>query len=192
TYAFSRLAFTREAYAQRKSAFGTDVVRLEALYRYGGVYMDTDVEILRPLDDALLSLPGFTGFESNTLFSTGIMASEAGASWVGSLLQYYQHKHFIRWNGKLNKTPNTLVISRHFKDQILPNNEHQVLEGQLHIFPSDYFCPKSYATGKIQLTENSYCIHHFAGSWIAPKAPLSRRIGWRMQRLWYRISQKRG
>ncbi|MDD3108561.1 MAG: glycosyltransferase, partial [Alistipes sp.] len=64
SYDFSRLAFTREAYAQRKFAFVTDVVRLEALYRYGGVYMDTDVEILRPLDDALLSLPGFTGFES--------------------------------------------------------------------------------------------------------------------------------
>ena len=79
----NRLRFTRQAYERRKFAFVTDYVRLYALKSFGGIYMDTDVEVLRSLDD-LLGLPGFTGFESNCLLPTGLLASRKG----GALARY--------------------------------------------------------------------------------------------------------
>ena len=67
--------------------------------------MDTDVEVLRSLDD-LLGLPGFTGFESNCLLPTGLLASRKGAPWLDMLMSYYDGKPFVRWYGRLNDTPN--------------------------------------------------------------------------------------
>lgn len=94
----NRLRFTRQAYERRKFAFVTDYVRLYALKSFGGIYMDTDVEVLRSLDD-LLGLPGFTGFESNCLLPTGLLASRKGAPWLDMLMSYYDGKPFVRWYG---------------------------------------------------------------------------------------------
>lgn len=160
------LKFTRQAYEKRKFAFVTDYVRLYALKNFGGVYMDTDVEITKNIDK-FLELPAFSGFETGDLIPTGIMASEKGLKWIDELIKYYDKKPFVRWNGRLNKTPNTLIISRIFskKKGVVLNNSYQVYDNQLHLFPKDFFCPKSYKTGEIELTKNTYCIHHFAGSW---------------------------
>ncbi len=160
------LKFTRQAYEKRKFAFVTDYVRLYALKNFGGVYMDTDVEITKNIDK-FLELPAFSGFETGDLIPTSIMASEKGLKWIDELIKYYDKKPFVRWNGRLNKIPNTLIISRIFskKKGVVLNNSYQVYDNQLHLFPKDFFCPKSYKTGEIELTENTYCIHHFAGSW---------------------------
>lgn len=91
----NRLRFTRQAYERRKFAFVTDYVRLYALKSFGGIYMDTDVEVLRSLDD-LLGLPGFTGFESNCLLPTGLLASRKGAPWLDMLMSYYDGKPFLK------------------------------------------------------------------------------------------------
>ena len=163
------LKFTRQAYEKRKFAFITDVVRLYALDEFGGVYMDTDVEILRPIDE-FLKFKAFTGFESDDMLPTGIMASEAHSPWLKELRRYYRKKPFVRWNGRLNKTPNTIIISRILKKGgIRIDNTRQTYMDCLEIFPRDYFCPKSHRTGEINITGNTYCIHHFAGSW--KKAP---------------------
>ena len=73
--------YAREAYDNRKFAFVTDVVRLYAIYTEGGIYMDTDVEVLKPLDSFLKHI-AFSGYENDTLVPTGIMASEKGAKWI--------------------------------------------------------------------------------------------------------------
>lgn len=173
----NKLRFTREAYAQKRYAFVTDYVRLWALNTYGGVYMDTDVEIIRNID-SFLDLPAFSGFESNDLIPTGIMASVPQARWLQPLLAYYDKKPFVRWNGRLNRTPNTLIISRIFnKRGIRLDNSYQVWENELHLFPQDYFCPKSYRTGMIECTDNTYCIHHFAGSWTEAAQQNRQRFG---------------
>ncbi len=159
------LKFTRQAYAKRKFAFVTDYVRLYALKHYGGLYMDTDVEVVCSLDP-LLGLPAFTGFECDDLLPSALMGSVRGARWLDLLLDYYTDKPFVRWNGRLNRTPNTLIISRILKKKgVALNNTYQIFDGELHLFPKDYFNPKSYLTGRIERTENTYCIHHFAGSW---------------------------
>ena len=157
--------FVKEAYHNKKYAFVTDVVRLYALYNYGGIYMDTDVEVLKPLDE-FLKYPAFSGFEVEEAIPTGIMGAEKGSTWAKRELEYYDNISFIRSNGAFNTKPNVQIITEHaMAHGLIPNGKFQIVNDEIAIFPKDYFCPKSYVDGRINLTENSYTIHHFAGSW---------------------------
>ena len=160
--------YTREAYQARKFAFITDYVRLWALKEHGGVYMDTDVEVIRPLDE-FLDNPAFSGFEDETHIPTGIMASEKNGQWVSEQLAYYNDRHFIKGDGSLDTTTNvTIMCDNMSKEGFVLKNSRQNFKGIIEIYPKDYFCPKSYRTGKIHLTPNTHTIHHFAGSWHSP------------------------
>ena len=160
--------YTREAYQARKFAFITDYVRLWALKEHGGVYMDTDVEVIRPLDE-FLDNPAFSGFEDETHIPTGIRASEKIGQWVSEQLAYYNDRHFIKDDGSLDTTTNvTIMCDNMSKEGFVLKNSRQNFKGIIEIYPKDYFCPKSYRTGKIHLTPNTHTIHHFAGSWHSP------------------------
>lgn len=164
-YDVNSIKFTRQAYQKKKYAFVIDPVRLQLLREHGGIWLDTDIEIIKNLDP-LLELPAFMSFGSDTLLHTGIVGSEKGAAWTDEYWKYMNRKPFIRWNGRLNKTPSTVIISRILKKRgVKLDNTFQIYDDSLHIFPKDYFCPKDYKTGKITITDNTYCIHHFAGSW---------------------------
>ena len=169
SFDINAVLYVKEAYEARKFAFVTDYIRLYALYHEGGIYMDTDVEVLKPLDD-LLDLPAFSGYESNKFsnFPTGLMASAAGGVWVKEQLDYYTDRHFLLPDGSLDMTTNTVTISRIMKENGFElTGEYQVYKNDMHCFPSDYFCPMT-STRVLKLTKNSYCIHHFAGSWHTP------------------------
>lgn len=158
--------FVREAYNEKKYAFITDYVRLYALMNYGGIYMDTDVEVLKSLNKFLIH-DAFTGFEDDTNIPTGIMASKKNSKWIRQLLSYYDNRSFLKDNGQQELITNTRIITDMSKDWgFEANNSYQILMDEVHIYPKDFFCPKSQKTGKIYLTENSACIHHFSGSWM--------------------------
>ena len=162
--------YTREAYDNRKFAFVTDVVRLYALYHEGGIYMDTDVEVLRPID-CFLSHHAFSGFEDEHNVPTGIMASEKGGKWAKDNLEYYHGRHFLLSNGNFDLTTNVITITNYMLSfGLRQDNTYQDFADLITFYPKDYFCPKSYRDGKIYLTENSYTIHHFAGSWLSDEA----------------------
>lgn len=157
--------YAQEAYQARKFAFVTDYVRLYALYHEGGIYMDADVEILRVIDE-FLHHQVFSGFETDGNVPTGLMASEKGSNWTKNLLDYYSKRSFIKPDGSFDMTTNTKTITEYMLSKGLKlNNRFQIIDGAA-MYPSEYFCPKDHTTGKIQLTENTYCIHHFAMSWI--------------------------
>ncbi len=161
--------FAKEALENRKFAFISDVCRLYALKKMGGVYMDTDVEALKTYDD-FLHHAAFSGFENDDYVPTGIMASEKDGKWVGELLAYYDNRPFKNVDGSLETTSNTVIITDMMKAKGFEmTNTFQEIKDYVAFYPNDYFCPKSYKTGNIDLTENSYCIHHFAKSWISPK-----------------------
>ncbi|MBW9278510.1 glycosyltransferase family 32 protein [Bacteroides fragilis] len=168
--------YVKEAYESRKFAFVTDYVRLYALYTEGGIYMDTDVEVLKNLD-SFLGLPAFSGFEDNVHIPTGIMAAEKGSIWAKWQLEYYSDRHFLLPDGTLDLTTNVDIIGGLMEEKgfILKNGLYN-FQNIITIFPKDYFCPKSHTTGKIELTENTYTIHHFAGSWKSSSDRLKRRI----------------
>lgn len=169
--------YVREAYDNRKFAFVTDVVRLYALYHEGGIYMDTDVEVLKPLD-AFLNCPAFSGFEDDVHVPTGIMASEKGGKWAEENLAYYDGRHFVNEQGELDLTTNVTTITNYMLPYGLKqNNTLQQFSGLITFYPKDYFCPKSYEDGKVYLTDNTYTIHHFAGSWQTPYRRFVFKVG---------------
>lgn len=160
--------YVKEAYEHRKFAFVTDYVRLYALVTEGGIYMDTDVEVLKSLDP-FLHHTAFSGFENNNYVPTGLMASERGGQWVSDLLKYYDNRSFFLPDGSADTTTNAVTITSYMLRQGLElNNSFQDFPGLVTMYPSDYFCPKDHSTGKIFLTDNTICIHHFACSWLSP------------------------
>ena len=158
--------YAKEALENRKFAFVTDVVRLYALYTEGGVYMDTDVEVLKTYNP-FLHHEMFSGFETNNYVPTGMMAAEKGSIWAKELLEQYNDRHFVLEDGSFDLTTNTSVITEYMKFKgLLLNNKYQDFPGLCTMYPSEYFCPKDHTTGKIKCTKNTVCIHHFAGSWL--------------------------
>lgn len=156
--------YTKEAYEKKKYAFVADVVRLYALYSEGGIYMDTDVEVLKSYDP-FLHHTAFSGYETDKV-TTGIMASEKGGEWVKHNLDYYNDRHFILEDGSMDQTVNVVTIYKYMLELgFRGDNTFQDFPGVITIYPRDYFCPKSYYDGIIRLTDNTVVIHHFEGSW---------------------------
>lgn len=169
----SLFPYAKEAYREKKFAFVTDVCRLYALQQFGGVYMDTDVEILKPLASEFLSKQAFSGFEDNNFLPTGLMASIPNGQWVSDLLEYYVGRSFYLADGGIDTTTNTQVITSYMSQHkgILLENTFQEIPDYCTLYPSDFFCPKSWQTSELNITNNTYCIHHFAGSWRPSSLP---------------------
>lgn len=157
--------YVYEAYIHKKFAFVTDYVRLYALHKYGGIYMDTDVELIKS-PDYFLQYPAFSGFERNDKIPTGIMGAEKNNKWISLLLSDYDNRTFISDNGQPDLTTNVELITRKTTANypLALNNTEQHLR-DFSIFPFDWLCAKDLSDGKIKITENTYSIHHFAGSW---------------------------
>lgn len=157
--------YTKEAYAAGKYAFVSDFVRLFALEREGGVYLDVDFMVYKPFDD-LLSYKAFAGFEGSKRqpVMMGVCASEAHGEWVSEILNAYVDRHFLLSDGKMDLTTNvqfiTAIMAAH---GFLQNGEEQDYR-DLHVFPVDYFCPRQ-TTGEYFRTERTYCEHLGLDSW---------------------------
>lgn len=172
----SKNLYAKQAYEAKKWAFVSDYARLKILYEYGGIYMDTDVEVLKNLD-IFLKHNAFSGFESNNSIPTGIMASVKNNQIINEFLRYYNNKSFILENGNFDTTTNvTIMTNILLKKGLVPNNSLQTI-CDFTLYPSEYFCPKDLETGDINLTKNSYTIHHFNGSWLSDteKAIVSKK-----------------
>ena len=173
--------YAKEAYDAGKWAFVSDYARLKVLYEHGGIYLDTDVELLKPLD-ALISETGYMGFDENELVATGLgFACEKGNALIGALLKDYDDIPFVLADGTYDMTPcparNTETIKNLGLNTAVKN---QVFMG-IHFLPEDYLCPMKYYTGKKVITPNTYSIHHFCASWTSATAKrtvfLKRLIG---------------
>lgn len=164
--------FSMEAYQEKKYAFVSDVCRLYALNKYGGIYLDTDVEILKNLD-AFLIHDFFCGFESDKLISTALLGSIKTNPVLESFLNMYKSKSFYRKHlyKKYYTTPNTITITKDFvKRGLKLNNKRQKLEtAGIVIYPQRFFSPKDSKTGELSITSDTHTIHHFSGSWIQGK-----------------------
>lgn len=141
--------YCREAYEAGKWAFVSDYARLKILYDYGGIYMDTDMEVCKPLD-RLASYAFWSGFESESQIPTGIMASCRDNDLLEYLLSYYDDKHFKNEHGIYDTTTNVTTITRMVKDKydIELNNTFQIFGNNNAIFPFEYFVQKAQKMGK--------------------------------------------
>lgn len=170
--------YVKEAYDAHKLAFVADYVRLHALATEGGIYMDTDVEVLRDLSPFLHHL-AFTGYESpiGGRCITGTMGSIPGGRWVSDLLAEYVDRHFLLADGSLNQTTNVEYTRKYMQGLGVDlDGKFQDVPGLVTLYPVDYFCVKNTVTRKIEITENSYTIHHFSGSWHPWRVKMRKRI----------------
>ena len=165
TFDINSNQYVKDAYENRKFAFVTDYVRLYVLYNYGGVYMDTDVEAVQPLD-RFLNDEAFSGFEKKDGVPTGIMAAEKGNLVMKELLSDYDHMKFINDDGTLNLTTNVKTITDYFvANGIKLNGKYQVING-FHMYPQRYFCTNSILiVFGLKPYFKVYTIHHNGGGW---------------------------
>lgn len=156
--------YVQQAYAMKRWAFVSDYVRLKALVEMGGVYMDTDVEVIKPLDP-YLKHEAFAGFENESSIQTGLLACEKGFALFRTFLEYYSTAAFIQEDGTVDTTTNVYILSEICKKHgFVPNGKHQQVQG-LTIYPKDVFCPVEYDTMKLKKTRRTVTIHWFSGSW---------------------------
>lgn len=167
--------YIKEAYEAKKWAFITDYVRLYVMVNEGGIYMDTDVEVIASLDK-YLSHKAFSGFENQVNIPTGIMACEKGFPLFNEFLHDYDKRHFKLENGNFDLTTNVETITKLCKKYgFIGNNKFQEVNGFV-LYPSEVFCPKNYDTGNIYLTKRTATIHHFSGSWLSKESKISAYI----------------
>lgn len=168
------IPYTCEAYAAGKYAFVSDYARFWILYHHGGVYFDTDVEIVSPMYD-ILETGSFLGVEtrnSNKItVNPGLgFAAFRGSSLLGEFLDLYQGLHFLNDDG----TPCLKNIVEITTEQLQKYGLRNTPEIQeccgFTIYPKDYFCPIDYDTRELVVTDNTRTIHHYAESWVPKSA----------------------
>ena len=182
------IPFMAEAYAAKKYAFVSDVMRLIVLEQHGGVYFDTDVEVLRDISP-LLDDEGFIGFENDQYVNSGqVVAAEAHHPVIQAMIEEYKTLHFASADGSLNTVGcprlNTDVMERF---GLTRNGQEQLVAG-IHVYPADYFNPLDSITGKLTKTENTYSIHWYSMSWLPKKTQIRAKLG----RVWRRMRKAIG
>lgn len=164
--------YLKMCYENKKYAFLTDYLRLQIIYQNGGLYFDTDVELVKTFDD-LLQYSAFFGFETNEYVNTGEgFGVEAGNSIVKQMLDEYD----ILLDGR-NGTRGCPILNTNalLKFGLIQNGKKQIIENAI-IFPSDYFNPYDDPTGVLTLTDNTYSIHWYGKSWMDKKTILRSKL----------------
>lgn len=168
--------YTQEAYEQNKWAFITDYVRLLALKNNGGIYLDTDVEVIKSFDD-LLNQESFVCKETDELICTAVIGSKQNAEWVTKLLDKYDQRKFVLDNGDLDMLPNSDYINQYLVNELnYSSKDTTVCLSGLTIYTEDYFSPINLVTHEKKITSNTYAIHHFSGSWLTSRMKLGMNI----------------
>lgn len=177
--------YVRQAYEAKKWAFVTDYVRLQVVYDQGGIYLDTDVELRKPLDHLMENRAWF-GFEDGIRVNTGCgFGAEAGHPILKEIMEDYWDIPFILEDGSYDILSCPIRnIGAFLRRGLMQDNSQQVLEGDIRILPSDYLNPKDWKTGEIHITENTLSIHHFGASWYTPE--MMRKLRKKHRKEWLR------
>ena len=185
----SECPYAQEAYNEKKYAFASDYVRLWVLYHYGGIYLDSDIEVLKNFDD-LLDNPAFTGFEDKKRIAAWIFGSEKGNPIFKEFLDYYTDRHFIQSEGQYDLTPNPVPITNCLiRHGLQLNGLYQKLEG-ITVYPMDTFCPfNPYRDGPNYFTKNTYANHHFNGGWLSSEQKIQNAIARKKRKKALRIDK---
>jgi len=167
--------YVKQAYEAKKYAFVSDYVRLWVLYNYGGIYVDTDLEMVKNIDKFLI-YDFFSGFENSNFVPTAIMGAVPHHPLIKELLDIYQSLSFIKLDGELDLTPNTVRITDYLVKNynLKRNNTYQELKNGVFLYSHEYFCAND-ITG-LKITNNTYTIHHFQGSWLPLSTKISKNI----------------
>lgn len=166
------IPYTREAYEARKYAFVSDYARFYILYHHGGLYFDTDVEVIRPMDD-IVARGAFMGCENEAKTGETALAVAPGLGLgcnpglrvYAEILDLYAGLHFKRADGGLNLKTVVAYTTELLVAKGLENVNEVQCVADVWVYPKEYFCPMDYQTNVLTATENTRSIHHYAASW---------------------------
>ncbi|EOP66403.1 glycosyltransferase family 32 protein [Bacillus cereus] len=168
--------YVREAYKAKKFAFVSDYVRVYALYNFGGIYLDTDVEMFKSFSD-ILHHDSFWGFEQENYIATSTIGAVKGNKFIKIFLDSYEEKNFIKEDGNYDDLTNVAIVTEILKRMGLKiNGEYQEIDGIGAFYPQTYFSPYDYINCRKFITENTYAMHYFYKSWLSPKVRLKSHI----------------
>ncbi len=172
-YDYTKCEYMRQAFEAKKWSFVSDYARLDIIYQNGGIYLDTDVEVIRPLDSLLENI-AFMGFEKTIekkhYVASGLgFGAEKGNQLLREMMEDYYKASFYKQDGGLNLLPcpnyNTACLMRH---GLINEDRDQFLEG-MTVYGSDVLCPQMYCDSELQLTERTVSIHHYSSTWLDGK-----------------------
>ena len=181
------IPFSKESYEVKKFAYVSDYARLKILYENGGVYFDTDVELIKSIDDILQKGP-FLAFEKHTkgreedkkLVNVGLgFACEKGNPIIKEIMDYYEHNHYILPDGTVKQIPIVYITTEVLQEHGLVASESPLeVDGGFTVYPWEYFCPMEYLSSKIEVTENTRTIHHYTATWMSWSDKLKMKKGY--------------
>lgn len=188
------IPYTSQAYKAKKFAFVSDYARFFILNNEGGIYMDVDVEIIKPLDE-IIDGNIILGYEQHGAVNPGlIMVSPKNQPFLIEMLKMYKDLSFICPEGKLNLTTIVQYTTDSLKKKNLKDDNIFQQIGNIKVYPSEYFCPINMITNKLVITGNTFTIHHYAASWLSPLGKFKKRIrkiiGYRFYDFLYKLKAK--
>lgn len=167
----NRCDFSSEAYEQGMYAFVSDYARYVILREQGGIFLDTDVKVLKAFDP-LLENRAFCGYMQNNEFvSPGlILASEQMFPLFGDMIKEYESMHFNQSGSRVNPltSPRVLTGLLEKKYELRRDGSYQELDCGFTVYPAEYFDPLDSHTGTMNVTQNTYSIHLYSGTWLSP------------------------
>lgn len=176
-------AYAREAYSLKKWAFVSDVARFHILQSNGGIYLDTDVELIKPINE-LLDNEMFMAYDQRGRIAPGlIMGSVAGHYMLKKILEYYQAHHFKMANGLPNTTTVVTIVSSILEENSIDLNGLNFSNNHMRLYDMTYFDPYNFETKKISLKENTISIHHYEASWKSAKDIVIYKCGVALRKL---------
>lgn len=171
--------FVKQAYEAGKFAFVSDYARVYALYNYGGIYLDTDVEVIKNFD-SFLHHSSFWGFEEKNYIATSTIGSIKGNPLIKKFLDEYEDKSFILSDGSYDISTNVSLVTETFEELgIKRNGLYQELKDLAVVYPKVYFSPYDYINCISHITDKSYAVHHFYKSWVS----ISQRIKFKIKKI---------
>ena len=189
-YDVNKIKYIREAYKAKKYAFVSDYARFDILYHEGGIYFDTDVEVVKSFDD-ILENGAFMGCEIDgadlvnaeankarcIMVAPGLgIATEPGLSIYREILEFYATQRFLNVDGSINQETVGVKTTKILCGYGMQDSKGIQKVGEITIYPKEYFNPMNNNTGVIDITENTHSIHWYSMSWISPGTRMKSRI----------------
>ena len=177
--------WTKQAYEAKKYAFVADYVRIKVLREQGGVYLDTDQELIKPLEP-FQKHRCFVGFMDSANISAGVIGAEPEHPIMVQMMQYYENRHFLQPDGQMDIKPNTNWMTDILLEQGLRLDDSFQNVGDVAVYPQTYFCPTSCVSIEDKTGPYTVALHHWAMTWRTDKAKKDFARVKRHQKWWYR------
>lgn len=162
-YDISKSHIVEQALKSKNWALAADVMRADILYKHGGIYLDTDIELLKSFDN-LLHHSFFIGYEKKQWANNAVIGAEPNCQIFDTVLKAYHYDEQIHKDSNLMAVYSYSMAIQHLYN-LVPNGKTIVLDSGIAVYSPEYFYPQNWLTGKLKLTPNTICIHKYASTW---------------------------